>query len=462
MLPDLSHYLYLCENKTYGVAVTNLNQLFADHISLLQKQYSEIMNRLSVNQIVVHSGMLDYKFLDDMPFPFKVNPHFNYWVPVTDNPNCFLILKAGAKPQLLYFQAADYWHEVAKDPEGFWTNQFDIKMITSLETAKSLLSNSVSQSVYIGAYGNLFSQWGFKSVNPENLMNEIHYLRAVKTPYEQYCMREASKIGARGHHAAKKAFYEGASEFEIHIEYLRAAGLMEQHLPYGNIIGLNEHGSTLHYMNVEHKRKAELFSFLIDAGGQYNGYASDITRTYSYNKNDEFSELIAAMDREQLGLIEKLKVGEPYPETHFRSHQSVAKLLHDFKFVDLSPDAIVEKKISSTFLPHGIGHLLGMQVHDIAGFQESASGGFIPRPDGHPYLRLTRTIQEGFVFTIEPGLYFIPMLLDELKKSENSKYINWAKVESFLKYGGIRIEDNILITKTGTENFTRDAFKAIG
>ena len=437
-------------------------QLFADHISFLQTKFSEIITRYKYDQIVIHSGMQDYKFLDDNPYPFKVNPHFNYWVPVTGNPNCFLVVKPGSKPTLLYFQAMDYWHEVAKDPEGFWTSQFDIKTITSLDEARKILGNSLANSAYFGAYGNQFSLWGFKAANPEILMNEFHYLRAVKTPYEQYCMRESSKIGAKAHIAAKNAFYGGASEFEIHIEYLKASGLMEQDLPYGNIIALNEHASTLHYTNVSSVRKPkdQLFSFLIDAGGQFNGYASDITRTYSYQK-DEFADLIEALDKEQLSLIDKLKVGEPYPETHLRSHHSVAKLLHDFKFVDLPSDAIVEKRISSTFLPHGIGHLLGMQVHDIGGFQEGPHGGFIQRPEGHPYLRLTRTILDGFVFTIEPGLYFIPMLLDELKKSDNSKYINWEKINSFIKFGGIRIEDNVLVTKTGTENFTRDAFKAV-
>src|SRR6185295_2879414 len=122
---------------------------------------------------------------------------------------------------------------------------------------------------------------------------------------------------------------------------------------------------------------------------------------------------------------------------------------------------LVQRRITSTFLPHGVGHFLGLQVHDVAGFMADRSGRTIPKPEGHPYLRLTRVIEPGFVFTIEPGLYFIDTLLADLKKSDNAKYVNWEKVGGFRKYGGIRIEDNIVVTETGNENLTRLAFSDV-
>jgi Xaa-Pro dipeptidase len=79
-------------------------------------------------------------------------------------------------------------------------------------------------------------------------------------------------------------------------------------------------------------------------------------------------------------------------------------------------------------------------------------------PEGHPYLRITRVVDSGQVFTIEPGLYFIDLLLGELKNSENANYINWPKVEEFRKFGGIRIEDDVVVIPTGHENLTRAAF----
>ena len=139
----------------------------------------------------------------------------------------------------------------------------------------------------------------------------------------------------------------------------------------------------------------------------------------------------------------------------------VARLLQQFKFTrDIDADGIVEKRISSTFFPHGVGHYLGLQVHDVAGFMKDACGATIAKPDGHPYLRLTREVSPGMVFTIEPGLYFIEPLLAEIKKTENAKYINWPKVDAFRKFGGIRVEDDVVATSNGHENLTRDAFAA--
>jgi Xaa-Pro dipeptidase len=116
--------------------------------------------------------------------------------------------------------------------------------------------------------------------------------------------------------------------------------------------------------------------------------------------------------------------------------------------------------VSSVFFPHGLGHLIGLQVHDVAGFQRDDSGGTIDKPSGHPYLRLTRTIEPRMVMTIEPGIYFIDMLLAELKSKPQASDVNWDKVDRFRQYGGIRIEDDVACTDGAAENLTRDAFAA--
>src|SRR5207249_11110269 len=94
-------------------------------------------------------------------------------------------------------------------------------------------------------------------------------------------------------------------------------------------------------------------------------------------------------------------------------------------------DGALQKRITSTFFPHGVGHYIGLQVHDVAGFQADAAGRTIDKPEGHPYLRLTRQVEPRMVFTIEPGFYFIDPLLAELRKSENARYVDWQKVDDF-------------------------------
>ena len=125
----------------------------------------------------------------------------------------------------------------------------------------------------------------------------LDYERAAKTPYELVCLRQASHLGARGHIAAARAFGAGATEFEIQLEFLKAtAACAKQELPYNNIIALNEGGAVLHYQVLQRQHPSERRSLLIDAGAEFAGYASDITRTYSFEDRD-FAALIAAHGR---------------------------------------------------------------------------------------------------------------------------------------------------------------------
>jgi Xaa-Pro dipeptidase len=349
---------------------------------------------------------------------------------------------------------------VAEKPTEQWVEKFELIMIGNADDAKAHMPKG--KSAFIGDWDERFADWGKFTVNPDFVLNSLHYDRAWKTEYEIECMRRANRRGARGHVAAERAFREGASEFEIHLAYLRASDHPDEELPYGNIIALNEHGATLHYYHHGRERidEEQRFSFLIDAGASYNGYASDITRTYS-QRQDMFQQLIAAMNEMQLLLVESVKPGVNYPDIHLSAHRAVAEILRHFDFVHLDDEAIFDRGITSTFLPHGVGHYIGLQVHDVGGFMADRTGKTIPKPEGHPYLRLTRVVEAGHVFTIEPGFYFIESLLADLAKSDNSQYINWPKVDAFRKFGGIRIEDDIVVTETGHENLTRDAFNHV-
>ena len=426
-----------------------LASLYSQHIATVKERHDRSLAAAGFDSVVIAAGRQQPVFLDDMNYPFKANAPFKWWVPIVDNPYCYVIYTPGQKPVLLYWQPVDYWYKPAETPAGFWVDFFDIRIITSPELAEQHFPKK-GRVAFLGEAHD----------NPQPLLERLHFERSWKTDYEIECLRQANIRGARGHRAAEQAWREGGTEFDIHIEFLRGSDQSEEEIPYHNIIALNEHASVLHYTQHErHELKSDArHSFLIDAGGSVNGYASDITRTYSQRK-DEFADLIAAMDRNQLKLCDDAKPGASYPEIHMNAHRHVANMLRDFAFVrDLDADGILEKRITSTFFPHGVGHFLGLQVHDVAGFHADATGRTIPKPDGHPYLRLTRKIEPRMVFTIEPGFYFIEPLLADLKKSDNARYVNWEKVDSFRKFGGVRIEDDIVVTESGHENLTRPAF----
>ena len=199
---------------------------------------------------------------------------------------------------------------------------------------------------------------------------------------------------------------------------------------------------------------------LIDAGASAHGYASDITRTYAAAGHDEFQAMIDAVDAAQQHMCAAVRAGFDYRQLHVDAHLALMGILKDFGVIKVSPEAALATGVSAAFFPHGIGHLIGLQVHDVAGFAASDAGGRIERPAGHPYLRLTRVLQPGMVVTIEPGVYFVDMLLDEVKKAGNAASVDWDRVEFFRPYGGIRIEDDVLCTEGEADNLTRPAFAA--
>lgn len=435
--------------------MNELDKLYPQHLAMLQQRVRNVLAREDLDALVIHSGQLKRQFLDDMDYPFKVSPHFKAWLPLVDTPNCWLIVNGDDKPKLLFYRPTDFWHKVDDLPEAEWVELFAVQLLAKPDEAADWLPKERERVAFIGESVELAQLLGFGQINPEPVLSYLHYHRAYKSDYEMACLRQASVLAVAGHTAAKQAFYAGASEFEIHLAYLHATGHNEDQVPYGNIVALNENAAILHYMHQQRKLPAKHRSFLIDAGASFRGYAADITRTYAFD-HGPFAELVGEMDRLQQRLISQLKPGLNYPDLHHSCHLEVAKLLSQFELVAGSPESMVEQRITSTFLPHGLGHFIGLQVHDVGGFMEDERGTHRPAPEQYPFLRLTRVLEARQVLTIEPGLYFIPSLLKSLAAAPQAKQINWDKVDAMRPFGGIRIEDNVIIHRDRNENLTRD------
>ncbi|HEY6942665.1 Xaa-Pro dipeptidase [Dokdonella sp.] len=438
----------------------DLHPLYAEHLATLRAHADEALAREGFDHLVIAAGQPAMQFLDDRPYAFAVNPHFKHWLPATKAPGSWIVYTPGRRPKLVYLQPHDYWHVVPDAPAGYWVEHFEVAIIRDAKDARAHLPSDVARCAAIGEAGAAVD--GFVPNNPQGILDYLHWQRSYKTAYELAMMRVASKIGARAHRAAERAFRAGASEFDIHVAYLASARQGDNELPYNNIIALNEHAAVLHYMELAHAPPARAHSFLIDAGASFHGYASDITRTYAAADAGEFQALVDAVDAAQRGFVAKVRAGQSYPDLHVHAHLVLGGILKEHGFVRMSAEAALEGGVTSTFFPHGLGHPIGLQVHDVAGFQASDRGGTLPRPPGHPYLRMTRALEPGMVVTIEPGLYFIDMLLAELRNKPAAKDVDWARVGAFRKYGGIRIEDDVACTDGEPENLTRDAFAALG
>ncbi|MGC8520746.1 MAG: Xaa-Pro dipeptidase [Steroidobacteraceae bacterium] len=438
-----------------------LAALFGPHFTALCERTAAALETCGFEALLVHSGSLLPVFQDDRTYPFEANAPFKVWTPLADVPDCFVYFRPGRRPQLLFHRPTDYWYKPAPLPQDYWSTHFEILPCADLAAARAALPRRLAGTAYLGEDFGGLTDWAVGAVNPPRLMRHLDFTRARKSAYELACLREANRLGARGHRAAAQAFAGGGSEFEIELTFLAACGQREQELPYNPIIALNENGAVLHYQVLEKHPPETRRSLLIDAGAEFGGYASDITRTYAAAQGD-FAELIQRMDRLQQSLCARVRAGVDWREIHLLAHRLAAELLRDADLVSCGAEEAVASGVTRVFLPHGIGHLLGLEVHDAGGLMRSPEGGDIERPEGHPYLRLTRTLEPGFVVTMEPGIYFIEPLLAAAQSDSRARLIRWLRVEALRPWGGIRIEDDLAVTATGCENLTRDAFALEG
>jgi Xaa-Pro dipeptidase len=435
-----------------------LSNGYRNHVATLQAHWETALDAEGYDAVLIHAGSKLASFLDDYEYPFRCNPHFLWWLPLTRHHDSALLIRPGQRPKLFYYQPDDYWYSPPADPESWWADEFEVVPVRDADAWKQAGINQ--QTACVGDAPSLPGAVESTQLNPTRLLNRIHLHRTRKTAYEIGCMAEAARLGAVAHTAAEQAFREGLSEYEIHQRYCMAIQMVDAELPYGNIVALNEHSAVLHYQDHEPRVPEMVRSFLIDAGATVHAYASDITRTYA-SEAGEFADMIAAMERMQQQLCAAVVNGLDYRDLHLRAHLDIAGILKDFDIINTSAEAAVESGLSAVFYPHGLGHFLGLQTHDVAGLIADAEGTPIPRPEGHPFLRLTRKLEAGNVLTIEPGLYFIEPLLRKWRANGDVSAINWDKVENLAPFGGIRIEDNMLVTDDAPRNLTREAFATL-
>lgn len=429
--------------------------LYPSHLAEWVRRADHALDGSGYEALAIGAGTAPMQFRDDQAYPFVAAPYFRAFAPLTNAPGSCVIHRPGHRPELVFVQPEDYWHQPPAMPDGAWLEAFDVTLVRS---AADVAPRLPARAALIGPEADWPAERRAEA-NPAAVVARLDYARAVKTGYEIACAREASRLAVAGHRAAVEAWRAGATEFEVHLAYLRGAVHEESELPYANIIAMNEASAVLHYTLRRRRPALPRRSLLVDAGAQFRGYAADITRSYAVGPC-AYADLIHGLDTVQQWLCAQVVPGRSYVDLHLAAHRGVADVLRTAGLISASPESAVESGLTSVFFPHGVGHLLGLQVHDAGGLQTDEAGTLGTRPAGHPYLRLIRTIEEGFVVTIEPGIYFIPMLLNAARSGPLAREIHWESVDRLVPFGGIRIEDNVAATAAGPENLTRNAFAA--
>jgi len=432
--------------------------LYQQHLREIRRRYEAAMDRCGLDAVVAGSGIRQYRFQDDQAHRYVADAHFLQWVPLLEHPGSAVVLEPGRTPLLLVCQPEDYWHLPPPPPDPLVGELFDVRILGDAADIGRHLPAADKRIALLGMPEQWIGILPSAQRNPEALVNFLHFHRATKTDWEVHCMRQAARIAAPGHRAAAEAFRNGESEYGILYAFLGATAQTEEDLPYGAIIALNHHAATLHYQHRDRQAPAPAsrHSLLIDAGCAFNGYACDITRTHAY-RDDEFAAMVDDMSVLQRELCEAIRPGIAYPDLHRRTHHAVAGLLNRWGIARMEPEDLVKTGVTFCFFPHGLGHLLGIQVHDVGGHMGDEAGTALAAPEDFPKLRFLRRLEPGQVVTVEPGIYFIESLLARLRTGPASAHVDWPRIENLKKYGGIRIEDDILVTTIGAENLTRQA-----
>jgi Xaa-Pro dipeptidase len=438
--------------------MVNLDTLFKEHLQKRMRDADIILQAQNYKSLLLGAGEPFTYFSDDSHAPFRVNPHFAHWCPA-NGPYHVIKYESGKKPILVYYSPDDYWHLHTKLENTFWTSEFEIREVTTLDKIWDSLGD-LSYSVFIGNDTKFAATKNIK-LNCELVEARLNWYRRFKSNFEIFCLSEANKLAATGHNAAKVAFLSGASEYEIHMAYLSAIECTDHDLPYTGIVALNQNGAILHYHGRNKNRNGQVL--LIDSGAKFFHYGSDITRTYATNQCDPlFLELLAETEKIQQELCHEVKSGLYFPTLHEQCHLKLASALEKVGILKISGDyeLALKEGITKVFMPHGLGHMLGVQVHDIGGKQLNESGSFAPEnPPNVLYrsLRFVGTLENSVVVTIEPGIYFIQSLLNQFKQnSKHANKINWDIIEKLTPYGGIRIEDNVVPLQDSYRNLTRE------
>jgi Xaa-Pro aminopeptidase len=287
----------------------------------------------------------------------------------------------------------------------------------------------------------------------EVLVKAVVGQRSVKSPEEVEQIEIAMDASYDMHTTAMKMAIPGVFEYEI-------AGMIEGiALSHGGNIAfpviLSINGQILH--NHDHSNKLEKGRLMVNDSGAESPmhYASDITRTtpvggkFTEKQKDIYQIVLDS----QLAAIDSVKPGVKNKDMHLKSSQVITEGLKQLGLMKGNVDEAVSQGAHALFMPHGLGHMMGLDVHDMEDVGENYVGydQNIQRSDqfGLAYLRLARELKPGFVMTVEPGIYFIPALIDKWKNENKFReFIDYEKVNSYRDFGGIRIEDDVLVTES--------------
>ncbi|GGW49956.1 Xaa-Pro aminopeptidase [Alishewanella tabrizica] len=414
----------------------------------------QLLNKLPVNSVVLVPAATEHTRSRDTEYPFRQHSDFWYYIGFNE-PEALLIL---SKDQHAHCSAlllcrdkdpfAEMWQGRRLGPEAALTT-LGLPAL-SIQTQHEQLSQAINgkQAVYLNLGEHIALEQQLRDIMQNMRQREkrgdiapvsLHDLRPfsseqrlIKDNTEISLMRRAANISSQAHHRAMRFSHAGAWEYQLEAEILHEFAMQGARFPaYNTIVGSGENGCVLHYIENAHQLKSGDL-VLIDAGCELLGYAADISRTFPVNGvfSPEQAALYKLVLEAQLACIAAVKPGASFAILNAIAERILTEGLLTLGILQGELDTLIENKACKQYFMHGIGHWLGLDVHDVGAYKSAGQD---------------RPFEPGMVLTIEPGLYI---------SSNSAAAAKWWGL-------AIRIEDNILVTESGAENLTAGCVKTV-
>lgn len=418
--------------------------------------------------LLFKSGEDHTRYDTDLDTRFRQESNFLYLMG-TNNPGCYATMELGSKKTVLFIprlpEGSDIWMGKIKTPEDFKAD-LEIDEVFYVEDLEKYFKERNPKKVHViygknSDSGQMSPEVSFNGleqyvVDKSRLYWEVVECRVIKNEEELDLMRYANKLSAKGHIEAMKRAKAGAMEFELEAAFQHSC-LTEggaRFLAYCAICCSGPRCGTLHYID-NNNRMQDGDMILADLGCEYHCYASDIT--CSYPANGKFTDKQKAIYNTVLKALQevskRVKAGVHYADMHRLAERVILGGLKEAGLVVGDIDEMMKVYLCSVFMPHGLGHLMGVDVHDCGGYKKGVERSTEP---GLRSLRCNRVLESGMVITAEPGCYFIPGLIEAaFKNPAQAKFLCKEKIDEYLDFGGVRIEDNLIIREDGVENMTK-------
>jgi Xaa-Pro aminopeptidase len=380
----------------------------------------------------------------DQTYPFLAHPDY-FWISGSRRPH-----------GLTVFTKEEGWIDfvlpVTRE-EKIWEGGADVIPGRDIREFEGWFSRrNPAQSFILGQLNDYPHLSGASEEQRADIQEALNEVRRIKDQEEVDLVIKLASYANHGYEAVKKIIRPGISERDIQIEYETAVLKAGAHkMPYDSIVGTGTNAAILHAIPTSRIVK-EGDLVLIDAGADVDDYCVDITRVFPANgkKSDQQKMIYDLVLKAQLSSIAMMKPGTDWKDIHLNSARVMAQGLRELNILNVDAEEALNTGTIGVFFPHGVGHMVGLRVRDVGGRVNPQ-----PKIYGGSRVRVDMPIEEGFLMTVEPGLYFIEALLeDDQTKEKHKKHINWMEVAKWKNFGGVRIEDDILVTKNGPRNLT--------